>query len=76
MTTVNCPTCRKTVEWTSTNEFRPFCCKKCQLIDLGEWATESHSIPVKPGQLSDLDIDPEDIEDLLSQTQDDFFNSH
>lgn len=24
---------------------RPFCSKRCQLIDLGEWAAESHRIP-------------------------------
>jgi endogenous inhibitor of DNA gyrase (YacG/DUF329 family) len=73
MTLVSCPTCKKQVEWIAQNEFRPFCCKKCQLIDLGEWATESHSIPVKQGQQSDLAIDPEDIEALLSQTPDSFF---
>ena len=28
----------------SSSEFRPFCSKKCQLIDLGEWAEESHKI--------------------------------
>jgi endogenous inhibitor of DNA gyrase (YacG/DUF329 family) len=73
MTTVNCPTCRKEVQWTSVSEFRPFCCKKCQLIDLGEWATESHSIPEKPGRVTELDIDPEDIEALLAQTSENFF---
>lgn len=73
MTTVNCPTCQKQVAWTTESEFRPFCCKKCQLIDLGEWATESHSIPVKQGQQTELTIDPEDIEALLAQTSDNFF---
>ncbi|TDF39359.1 DNA gyrase inhibitor YacG [Alteromonadaceae bacterium M269] len=73
MTKVNCPTCQKAVEWAPENVHRPFCCKKCQLIDLGEWATESHSIPVKLGRQSDLHIDPEDIEDLLMQTPDNFF---
>jgi endogenous inhibitor of DNA gyrase (YacG/DUF329 family) len=73
MTTVNCPTCTKQIQWIDKNEFRPFCCKKCQLIDLGEWATESHSIPVKPGRMTDLDIDPEDIEEMLAQTPDHFF---
>ena len=73
MATVNCPTCRKEVEWVATNEFRPFCCKQCQLIDLGEWATESHSIPVKPGRTTDLNIDPEEIEEMLAQAPDHFF---
>ena len=24
--------------------YRPFCCKRCQLIDLGEWADEEKCI--------------------------------
>lgn len=43
--TVNCPTCQKMIEWDETNPYRPFCSKRCQLIDLGEWANESHRIP-------------------------------
>lgn len=42
---VPCPTCHKSVEWSEKSLFRPFCSKRCQLIDLGEWANESHSIP-------------------------------
>ncbi|MES2604307.1 MAG: DNA gyrase inhibitor YacG [Pseudomonadota bacterium] len=41
----NCPTCRKQVAWLETEIYRPFCSRKCQLIDFGEWATERHSIP-------------------------------
>ena len=37
---VNCPTCGKTVVWGEQSPYRPFCCKRCQLIDLGEWADE------------------------------------
>ena len=33
VTTVNCPTCGKTVVWGEVSPFRPFCCKRCQLID-------------------------------------------
>ena len=42
--TVKCPTCQKTVKWTADNPWRPFCCERCKLIDLGEWASESHRI--------------------------------
>ncbi|MDF7669968.1 DNA gyrase inhibitor YacG [Orbaceae bacterium ESL0721] len=45
--TVKCPTCQKLVEWSENSPFRPFCSKRCQLIDLGEWAAESHRIPDK-----------------------------
>ncbi|WP_455207570.1 DNA gyrase inhibitor YacG [Kaarinaea lacus] len=43
--TVKCPTCEKLVEWTPDNPWRPFCSERCKLIDLGEWASESHRIP-------------------------------
>ncbi|WP_455199864.1 DNA gyrase inhibitor YacG [Kaarinaea lacus] len=42
--TVKCPTCEKAVEWTDENPWRPFCSERCKLIDLGEWASESHRI--------------------------------
>jgi len=41
---VPCPTCQKKVKWDAKSEFRPFCSKRCQLIDLGEWAEEGHKI--------------------------------
>ena len=41
---VSCPNCDKPVIWCKESEFRPFCCKRCQLIDLGEWADENHKI--------------------------------
>lgn len=44
MTTVNCPTCKKNVIWSNESNFRPFCSKRCKLIDLGEWACESNAI--------------------------------
>jgi endogenous inhibitor of DNA gyrase (YacG/DUF329 family) len=34
--------------------FRPFCSKRCQLIDLGEWAAEEKRIP-SASDLSDSD---------------------
>lgn len=41
---VSCPNCSKDVVWHTDSEFRPFCSKRCQLIDLGEWAEEGHKI--------------------------------
>lgn len=69
---VNCPQCQIQVEWDSNNPHRPFCSKRCQLIDLGEWASENHAIPVKEQQ-NDTAIDPENIEEMLSQMPDGFF---
>lgn len=45
LTTVNCPTCSKDVVWNDESKWRPFCSERCKLIDLGEWASESHRIP-------------------------------
>lgn len=43
--TVKCPTCQSNVEWIESSIYRPFCSDRCRLIDLGEWASEKHSIP-------------------------------
>jgi len=57
---VNCPTCQKIVPWNETEPYRPFCSKKCQLIDFGDWASERNSIPVE-NPLSETDEeDPDD----------------
>ncbi len=45
MPTVPCPTCQRPVEWSEASAFRPFCCERCKLIDLGAWITEKHAIP-------------------------------
>jgi endogenous inhibitor of DNA gyrase (YacG/DUF329 family) len=45
---VTCPTCKKSVPWTSEQPFKPFCCERCKLIDLGEWAMEEKRIPGEP----------------------------
>lgn len=37
---VKCPTCRKPVEWSQENKYRPFCSSRCKLIDLGAWLEE------------------------------------
>ncbi|MDH3325445.1 MAG: DNA gyrase inhibitor YacG [Gammaproteobacteria bacterium] len=47
-TVVKCPTCEKEVEWSPENKYRPFCCERCKLIDLGAWADEKYSIASEP----------------------------
>lgn len=63
---VPCPTCDKQVQWLPENEFRPFCCKRCQLIDLGDWADENHKIS-QPAQ-KDMQIS----EEMLDALEDEF----
>ncbi len=41
---IKCPSCEKLAEWSENNPWRPFCCERCRLIDLGAWADESHRI--------------------------------
>lgn len=72
---VNCPTCQTSVEWSTSNTHRPFCSKKCQLIDLGEWADEQKAIPCGGGKDAELQQLPdiEDIEALLAEQEQGFF---
>ncbi|MFC3283217.1 DNA gyrase inhibitor YacG [Litchfieldella rifensis] len=41
---VSCPQCHAKVLWVEDNLYRPFCSKRCKLLDLGAWADESHRI--------------------------------
>jgi endogenous inhibitor of DNA gyrase (YacG/DUF329 family) len=43
-TKLNCPTCQKQIVWNEKFAYRPFCCERCKLIDLGEWASENNKI--------------------------------
>lgn len=62
-TVIKCPTCQKQSLWSKSNASRPFCSAKCKLIDLGEWANESYSIPQQTSEedeifSEDLMVDP------------------
>ena len=73
-TIVNCPTCKSQVQWTEKSEHRPFCSKRCQLIDLGEWSFENNKISSPITNANDLSQDMiEDIEAMLAKNDDDFF---
>lgn len=51
----------KEVVWGPESPYRPFCSKRCQLIDLGEWAAEEKRI-ASQSDLSDSEAwsEPED----------------
>ena len=51
-----CPTCQTTIEWSTKNQYRPFCSERCKLIDLGDWANETRTIPSE----SPIDMDLEE----------------
>ncbi|MDZ7925306.1 MAG: DNA gyrase inhibitor YacG [Marinagarivorans sp.] len=52
--TIPCPTCKKSVAMNAQFPHRPFCSKRCQLIDLGEWAAESNRIPISHNDEVDI----------------------
>ena len=39
-----CPTCKKAATKDGNKVF-PFCCERCQLIDLGRWLDEEYRVP-------------------------------
>ena len=43
---VNCPVCKKEVEWIGESPYRPFCSERCKQIDLGAWADEKYTVPL------------------------------
>jgi uncharacterized protein len=49
---VRCPTCRKPVPEDSP--FRPFCCERCKLVDLGNWLDGRYAVPGEPADEEDL----------------------
>lgn len=53
---VNCPQCNKSIQYSLSNIFRPFCSERCRMIDLGQWADEGYKISVANNQ-EDLNED-------------------
>ncbi|PPC75451.1 hypothetical protein WH50_10655 [Pokkaliibacter plantistimulans] len=70
----SCPTCKKDIEWSNENPFRPFCSERCKLIDLGAWADESYAVPAEP-DLTALEYE-EDMFFTAPVGQDDNSRSH
>ncbi|OUS31062.1 DNA gyrase inhibitor YacG [Thalassotalea sp. 42_200_T64] len=70
VTKVNCPNCKKQVVWSTDNEFRPFCCERCKLIDLGDWADENHKISQGPQGVQELS------EEMLDALEDEFLKNN
>ena len=55
---LQCPQCKAKVIWNDDFPYRPFCSKRCQLIDFGEWAEEKHRIA------GDQDVDSSSSSDF------------
>jgi len=61
---VRCPTCKQPI-FADQQEFRPFCSKRCKMIDLGNWLDGSYALPGEPASDEDLagDVQPGDREE-------------
>ncbi|MGH1348273.1 MAG: DNA gyrase inhibitor YacG [Nannocystales bacterium] len=57
-----CPTCGSSFEFDPASKWRPFCTRRCKLVDLGNWMDGVYRIS-RPLGMEDL----EDDETLLSQ---------
>lgn len=53
--TIPCPQCGGSASAAAANEWRPFCCKRCKMIDLGDWLDESNRIPGPPAGMPGAD---------------------
>ncbi len=63
--TVTCPKCQKKFDYYSS-EFRPFCCEKCRMIDLGHWLNESYTVPASKISLEEA----EQLERIIHEKED------
>jgi uncharacterized protein len=64
VTSVLCPTCKKTSLWETTNAARPFCSERCKAIDLGAWASDAFVVEgAAPTSIEELEA----IEQALQQ---------
>ncbi|OIQ19780.1 MAG: hypothetical protein BM556_04670 [Bacteriovorax sp. MedPE-SWde] len=53
---VKCAKCKKEFNYYDS-EFRPFCCEKCKMIDLGLWVTGSYTVASnQPLSESDVEV--------------------
>jgi endogenous inhibitor of DNA gyrase (YacG/DUF329 family) len=58
---IPCPNCRKLVVWSEASPFRPFCSKRCQMVDFGDWASERHRIPIEEFDLFSEDAEKDEV---------------
>ena len=54
---IRCPSCGKQDEVASDFRWRPFCSRRCKMVDLGNWLDEVYKIS-RPLGASDFEEDP------------------
>ncbi|NVB77359.1 MAG: DNA gyrase inhibitor YacG [Kofleriaceae bacterium] len=55
--TSRCPTCRGPAK-RDGNKLFPFCCERCQLVDLGRWLAEEYRVPAEERDATGGGIEP------------------
>ena len=50
---LTCPSCGKRFSDRNPEVVLPFCCVRCQQIDLGRWFNEDYGLPIEP----EIDMD-------------------
>lgn len=64
---VNCPHCKISFNYYDS-KFRPFCCERCKMIDLGHWFDESYTVA---GRNNSVYIeDPDAIKKIMESNED------
>lgn len=58
--TIDCPYCGEPADIGPSNPYRPFCSRRCKLIDLGDWLDESNRISDVSGPDTDTGGMPDD----------------
>jgi len=71
---VACPHCKTETQWSSENDFRPFCSERCKLQDLGAWFLEERSIKGSISIANGLDLNEIDLADLPGEMSDELKN--
>ncbi len=64
---IQCPNCKRPAIYSIENPYRPFCCERCKIIDLGAWADEKfrvpdHTTPAIPTESGENNDDFNDID--------------
>ena len=53
---MKCPNCKKEFK-PHKEKYRPFCSERCKEIDLGQWFSESYSVPA-------VNLNEDEVEEL------------
>lgn len=56
---ISCPTCRREEEVSDGFQWRPFCSRRCKIIDLGNWLDEVYRISAPVDDDGEGDLMPE-----------------